>query len=226
VYHLEPLPDANLTIPANDNQQIQRLADGKIILTVRPVATPVGVTFPYKGDNEAALKALEPTAFVQSDQKVIIDLARRAVGRTNDAAEAISRIEAFVADYVEDKNLSVGYASAVEVASSRQGDCSEHAVLTAALCRAVGIPAQVVTGLAYVEEWMTVQNGFGGHAWTQAYVGDKWIGLDAAFRGTGRGGYDAGHIALAAGNGDPGDFFSLVTSMGQFKIDRVEVRKR
>jgi hypothetical protein len=225
-YHLEPLPEAKLMIPPNDNQHIEKFDDGKLILTVKPVAAPLGVTFPYKGDNEAALKALEPTPFVQSDNKVIIDLAQRAVGSTKDTAEAISKIEAFVADYVEDKNFSVGYASAAEVAVSKQGDCSEHAVLAAALCRAVGIPAQVVSGLAYVEEWGTFQNGFGGHAWTQAYVGDKWIGLDAAFRGTGRGGYDAGHIALAAGNGDPGDFFSLVTSMGQFEIGRIEVKKR
>jgi transglutaminase-like putative cysteine protease len=148
------------------------------------------------------------------------------VGRTSDAAEAISRIEAFVADYVEDKNLSVGYASAAEVVASKQGDCTEHAVLAAALCRAVGIPAQVVTGLAYVEEWGTVMNGFGGHAWARAYVGGKWIGIDAAFRGTGRGGYDAGHITLAAGSGNPEDFLNLIGTMGQFKIDRVEVKRR
>jgi len=225
-YHLDPLPDAKLTIPPNDNQQVQKFDDGKVIMTVKPVIPPPGATFPYKGDDAAALEALEPTPFVQSDHKMIIELARRAVGGTKDAAEAINKIEAFVADYVEDKNLSVGYASAVEVASSRQGDCTEHAVLAAALCRAVGIPAQVVTGLAYVDGWRNVENGFGGHAWTQAYVGDKWVGIDAAFKGADLGGYDAGHIALAAGNGDPGDFFSLVTSMGQFKIEKVIIKKR
>ncbi|MBA7610549.1 hypothetical protein ES703_17760 [subsurface metagenome] len=221
-YLWDPLPDAKLTIPPNDNQQVQHLDDGKVIMTVKPVAAPAGVTFPYKGDDEAALEALKPTPFVQSDHKTIIELARRAVGDTSDAAEAARRIEAFVADYVEDKNLSVGYASAVEVASSKQGDCTEHAVLATAMCRAVGIPAQVVTGLAYVSQWHTLQNGFGGHAWVQVYIGDKWIGLDAAFRG----GYDAGHIALAAGNGNPGDFFSLVTTMGQFKIEKMIVKKR
>jgi len=225
-YHLSPNQTDSFIIPPNDNQQVQQFDDGKVIMTVEPVVAPTGVRFPYKGDDEAALEALEPTQFVQSDHKTIIELARRAVGDTDDAAEAIKRIEAFVGDYVEDKNLSVGYASAVEVASSKQGDCTEHAVLAAAMCRAVGIPAQVVTGLAYVEEWRSVENGFGGHAWTQAYVGDKWIGLDAAFKNAGFGGYDAGHIALAAGNGDPGDFFSLVTTMGQFKIEKVIVKKR
>ena len=226
-YHLSPIQEtADLNIPSGDNQRVQRLSNGNLILTVEPVAAPKGVSFPYKGSDPEALEALEPSRYVESDQKVIIDLAKRAVGRASDAAEAARRIEAFVAGYVEDKNLSVGYASAVEVASSKQGDCTEHAVLTAALCRAVGIPAQVVTGLAYVEEWSTVVNGFGGHAWAKAYIGGKWIGLDAAFRGTGRGGYDAGHIALAAGGGNPEDFLNLIGTMGQFKIDRVEVKKR
>ena len=226
-YHLSPIQEmADLKIPSGDNQRVQRLSNGNLILTIEPVVAPKGVSFPYKGSDPEALEALKASRYVESDQKIIIDLAKRAVGRTSDAAEAISKIEAFVADYVEDKNLSVGYASAVEVASSKQGDCTEHAVLTAALCRAVGIPSQVVTGLAYVEEWSTVVNGFGGHAWAQAYVGDKWVGIDAAFKGTGRGGYDVGHIALAAGSGNPEDFLNLIGTMGQFKIDRVEVTKR
>jgi len=84
----------------------------------------------------------------------------------------------------------------------------------------------VVTGLAYVSQWSTFQNGFGGHAWVQVYIGDKWVGLDAAFRGTGRGGYDAGHIALAVGSGNPEDFLNLINTMGQFKIEKVTINKR
>ena len=218
-YYLSPTnKEADLKIPSTDNQRVQRLSNGNLILTVEPIVAPKGVSFPYKGSDREALEALKPSRYVESDQKVIIDLARRAVGRTSDAAEAARRIEAFVADYVSDKSLSVGYASAAEVAVSKQGDCSEHAVLAAALCRAVGIPAQVVTGLAYVEQWRTVQNGFGGHAWTQAYIGGKWIGIDAAFRGAGLGGYDAGHIALAVGSGNPEDFINLINTMGQFTI--------
>jgi transglutaminase-like putative cysteine protease len=129
-----------------------------------------------------------------------------------------------VANYIDNKSLSVGYASAAEVAVSRQGDCSEFAVLTAAMCRAVGIPAQVVVGVAYVEAFSGLQDGFGPHAWAQAYVGGKWVGLDSAFKSSGLGGYDAGHIALAIGNGDPADFFALVNTIGQFKIEKVIVK--
>lgn len=215
---------AKLTIPSNDNQKVEHL-NNKVIVTVEPVSAPTGVNFPYTGSDQKILEATKPTRFLQSDQKEIIELARSTVGRTKDAAEAISKIEAFVGNYIENTSLSVGYASAAEVAASRQGDCSEFAVLTAAMCRAVGIPAQVVVGIAYVEDFAGLQ-GFGGHAWNQAYVGGKWVGLDAAFKGTGRGGYDAGHIALAAGGGEPADFLNMASILGQFKIEKVTVSRR
>jgi len=215
---------AEFMIPSNDNQKVQKLPDGDVIITVKPVVAPAGTGFPYKGNDTAILEAIEPTRFLQSNDEQIVKLARRAVGRTKDAAEAAKKIEAFVAGYINNTSLSVGYASASEVAQSKQGDCTEFAVLTAALCRAVGIPAQVVAGIAYVDDFAGMR-GFGGHAWTQAYIGGKWIGLDAAFKGTGRGGYDAGHIALATGNGEPGDFLNLATTLGRFKIEKVTVNK-
>jgi transglutaminase-like putative cysteine protease len=209
-------------VPSTDNQSVRSKKDGSVVVTVKPSAAPAGVRFPYKSRDKTILEATKPNRFLQSDHKEVIALARRAIGQTKDAAEAVKRIEAFVGDYVENRSLSVGYASAAEVAASRQGDCSEFSVLTSAMCRAVGIPARMVVGVAYVEDFAGLQ-GFGPHAWTQAYVGNKWVGLDAAFKGTGRGGYDAGHIALAVGDGEPRDFFNLITALGQFKIDRVTV---
>ena len=230
-YTLNPGKGADFTIPTTDNQTAQRLPDGKISLTIKPVTVSSGGTLPYQGNDPKLLEAIKPTRFLQSDDKRIVELARQAVGDAKDATQAARKIESFVARYIDNKSMSVGYASAIEVAESRQGDCSEFAVLTAALCRAVGIPAQVVVGIAYVKDFAGLQ-GFGGHAWAQAYVGadakgasGKWIGLDAAFKSGGRGGYDPGHIALAVGNGDPGDFFNMATSLGQFKIERIEVER-
>jgi hypothetical protein len=229
-YTLAPVAGAKLSFPSTDNQKPRASADGRIRLTVEP-ASATGGAFPYKGDDPALLEAIKPTRFLQSDRPEIVALANKAIGGTKDSVEAARRIEDFVSQYVENRSLSVGYASAAEVAESRKGDCSEFAVLTAALCRAVGIPAQVCVGVAYVDDFGGIQ-GFGGHAWAQAYVGadkqgrgGKWVGLDAAFKSSGRGGYDAGHIALAVGNGDPGDFFNMATTLGQFKVDKIEVRR-
>ena len=153
-YHISPTDKtATLTIPSNDNQIVKAGESGSVIITVKPVTAPAGVQFPYRGTDKTILDAMKPARFLQSDNKEITDLARRAVGNTKDAAEAVRRIEAFVASYIENKDLSIGYASAAEVAASRQGDCSEHAVLVAAMCRAAGIPAQVVSGIAYVKNW-------------------------------------------------------------------------
>jgi hypothetical protein len=225
-YYLSPMKDANLIIPSGDNQKVQRGENGRVVVTVKPVAAPAGAKFPYKGKDSAILEAIKPTRFVQSDRKEIIELAHRAIGNSKDAAEAARKIEAFVAGFVEHKSLSVGYASAAEVAASRQGDCSEFAVLTAAMCRAVGIPAQVVVGIAYVKNYAGLQDRFGGHAWVQAYIGGKWIGLDAAFKSAALGGYDPGHIALSVGNGNPEDFLNLVSTIGRFKIEKVIVNER
>lgn len=227
-YHLKPKGTEPITaenFPSGHNQTAGDAAAGDIILTVHPAEPPSGVTIPYSGTDESLLEALKPTSFLQCEDPTVVKLAKQAVGDTKDAAEAVRKIETFVADYMTEADLSVGYASAAEVAASKQGDCSEFAVLTAAMCRAVGIPAQVVVGVAYVDDFRGIQ-GFGGHAWAQAHIGDKWIGLDAAFKSSGRGGYDAGHIALAAGNGEPTDFFNLATTLGRFDITEAEIKRK
>ena len=224
-YLLSPTADTNdLTIPANDNQKVKHKDGNKIMVTVEPIIAPVGEKFPYKGKDKKILEAMESNRFLQSDYKEIVNLARLAVKDTKDAAEAARRIESFAADYMENKSLSVGYATAVDVARSKEGDCTEFAVLTAAMCRAVGIPAQVIVGIVYVKNFAGLQDRFGGHAWVQAYIGGesgKWIGLDAAFKSSGLGGYGPGHIALAITNGEPAEFLNLASTLGRFKIDKV-----
>jgi hypothetical protein len=223
VYHLMPTgEEVELTIPSSDNQSVRHIEGGEIIVTVKPAVAKAGARFPYDGEDGGILDAMKPTRFLQSDNSSIIGLAKRAVGDTKDAAEAVKKIEAFVYEYIERRSLSVGYASAAEVAASREGDCSEFAVLTVAMCRAVGIPARVVFGLVYTEDFAGRANVFVGHAWAEAYVGDKWIGLDATKRA---GGFGPGHLALATGNGEPIDFFGMVSTLGYFDIKDVVIER-
>lgn len=221
VYTLSPIGNAKLEIPSHNSQIVKKLADGKFTVEVKPIAAKKGVKFPYKGKDAEIVKSLESTQYLQSDNEAVVKLAKDAVGDSTDAAEAAGKIESFVAGYINEKDLSVGYASAMEVAASRQGDCTEHAVLMAAMCRAVGIPSRVVFGLVYAEEFLGKKDIFGGHAWTQAYIGDKWINFDAT---RAPGGYSVGHIILATGSGDPGDFFGMVNTLGYFKIDKAVIK--
>jgi len=81
------------------------------------------------------------------------------------------------------------FGRASEVARSREGDCTEHAVLLAALCRARGIPARVAMGLVHSE----AAGGFAYHMWTECWLGGRWMPLDATL---GQGGIGAAHLKL------------------------------
>lgn len=221
-YTIKPTGSKPVIIPESMSQSV-KTDQNTVDVTVHRIHPPADVPFPYKGDDPELQKALTSNDYIQSSDEKIIDLAKNAVGDATDAATAASRIEAFVDGYIKKKDLSVGYASAAEVARNRQGDCSEHAVLTAAMCRAVGIPARIVCGVVYADSFLSKQSIFGGHMWTEAYLGDSWYGLDATRSEQQRVG--PGHIALVYGNGEPTDFFGLVNTLGYFKIEKITVNK-
>lgn len=155
----------------------------------------------------------EPSAWVQSDSVLLKDLARRATDGAESDLARMRKAEDFVREYIFGKTLSVGYASALEVATTRQGDCTEHALLLTAIARASGIPARVATGLAYVPGFGDRSHVFVPHAWTEAYIDGRWQGFDAALNG-----FDAGHVALAVGDGDPVRYFAGVALLGRLQI--------
>jgi hypothetical protein len=145
---------------------------------------------------------LQPSAYLESASPIIRRLAKDAVDGETNPVVAAHRIEKFVELYITKKDLNVGFASAEETAKSREGDCTEHAVLCAALGRAVGLPTRCVLGLGYIppgEIEPTISNAvdtktgiFGFHMWAEACIGpDRWVPMDAAL-----GGFDIGHIAI------------------------------
>ncbi|MHC4563616.1 MAG: transglutaminase-like domain-containing protein [Planctomycetota bacterium] len=215
VYHLTPREGKTMRLPSDTAQSAAVDDSGDITVAIRPTAAPDGIAIPYHGDDEAGLEALKPSQYVQSDNEAIVALARKAVGDAKDAATTAKRLEAFVREYVSGKSLSVGYASAVEVAESRQGDCTEHAVLLAALCRAIGIPADVVQGIVYIDTFAGRSDVFVGHQWVRVLIGEKWVHLDAALSG-----YDSGHIMLSSADG-PGEFMQVLGVFGAFEIKQI-----
>ena len=189
-------------------QQVRELGPGRFSIRIDPKAR-----WP---ESEVLALYKEPSAWVQSDSPVIKDLAKRAAGDAADDQARMTHAEAFVRQYIFGKTLSVGYASALEVATTRQGDCTEHALLLTAIARALDIPARVATGLAYVPSFGDRDDVFVPHAWTEVYLDGRWQGFDAALNG-----FDSGHIALAVGDGDPVRYFAGVALLGRLQIDRV-----
>ncbi len=123
---------------------------------------------------------LKATATLNIDDDAVKKMAAEAAGDEKRPYHLADRLRRYVSEKIEDKNLNVGFATASEVCRELQGDCTEHAVLLAALGRARGLPSRVVVGLVYVPEMGGARHVFGFHMWTQFYIEGQWIDFDAA----------------------------------------------
>jgi len=130
---------------------------------------------------------------IQSDDPQIVAMAAKAVPPSDDSWKTAVALEQYVSRTIKKKNFSQAFATAAEVAQSLEGDCTEHAVLLAALCRARKIPARVAFGLVYYPP----QQGFAYHMWNEVWIADRWVALDGTL---GLGGIGADHIKLGDSN--------------------------
>ena len=161
--------------------------------------------------------ARRPTAWLQSDDLDIKQAALRQVKGKIGAQAQMDALAAFVGTHISDSNLTTAYASAKEAFTSKTGDCTEHALLLAAMGRAAGIPTRVVGGLAYTPNYLGQKDIFVPHAWMQAFIDGRWQSFDAAL-----GRFDSGHIALAITDGDPSSAFVGATLLGNVVIDAID----
>jgi len=127
---------------------------------------------------------LNANLMINTADPQLVELAKRAAGGESEPFALGDKLRRFVTDYVTSKTLNVGFATASEVCRTKEGDCSEHAVLLAALGRLNKLPSRIVVGLAYVPSFSNQKDIFGYHAWTQFYVDRRWVDFDAALRET------------------------------------------
>jgi hypothetical protein len=131
----------------------------------------------------------QPNSIVQSDDPAVVKLAAEAAGDEKDPWRTAVKLEGFVKRLIKSKNFTLALATAAEVARQPEGDCTEHAVLLAALARARGLPARAAMGLVYLADGQQ----FAYHMWTEIYCEGRWIPLDGTL---GQGGIGAAHLKL------------------------------
>lgn len=167
-------------------------------------------------------KFLKSTSFCQSDDPEIQEVADEIVGQERNSWRAAKKIAEWIRDEMT-PNYDVGFATAKEILKNREGDCSEHTVLTVSLCRAAGIPARAAVGIMYA------QGIFAYHMWPEVYVG-RWIGLDAKWLAVDRksGEYytDATHIKFGVSLLDENIFKEMAQAIsdiiGNLKIEIID----
>ena len=181
---LQWLPEATLRWsgpgPQDLPQDDQQVRLGPNLYRVRKAAGPSpaeAAEKPVKGTATAEdAPFLAPTPLVQFQAPEFNALVARldpppSAGRW----ELARRVASFVFEWIGRKDMTVGFASALEVARNSRGDCTEHSVLAVALLRKLGIPARGVVG------WVGLGEVMGLHFWVEVKVGRRWIPLDPTF---------------------------------------------
>ena len=163
-----------------------------------------------------------PNAIVQSDDEQVLAMARKISPGEKEHQRLAVALEKHVYRAIQKKDFSKVFATAADVAENPQGDCTEHAVLLTALARARGLPARVAVGLVY----SPALEGFGYHMWSEVWIKDRWLSLDATL-GEGRVGNS--HIKLAdsdlKGGGPYSAFLPVFRLLGRLKIEVIEVKE-
>jgi transglutaminase-like putative cysteine protease len=138
---------------------------------------PLARRFATAAEAEIAERYVEPELHIESANAQIIDLANELAEGKDTACE---KVRAFY-DYVGD-NLTYTFNGANWGAQAALGDmgadCTEFASLMIALCRASGIPARYIEGLAVPGE-ETKDSARTEHAWLEVYLpGNGWVPMD------------------------------------------------
>jgi transglutaminase-like putative cysteine protease len=202
-------------LPATGEQRAQREDDAVVVSVCsdcgdEPAPTP-----------DALQRYLRPNAWVRSDDRAVRAFAR-AHARGLSVRTRMRTLTAAVRAHMSGPIDFRHYDDAATALRNRGGDCTEFAVLLAASARALGIPARIAHGISYSGRMSGVPHVFAPHAWVQAWDGTRWTSYDAAL-----GRFDAGHIALLVGDGDPGVAAALNGTLRDLRVvDAVGVRDR
>jgi len=230
-YRLKAAGDALHDLPETGMQHVIKKGGGFVELSVSRQKhtsdqSEIGNRKSAIGNSDLTVY-LEPNLMMNIKDPKLIELAKEAGKGENDPYKLADNLRRFVTDYIKTKSLNIGFATASEVARTKEGDCSEHSVLLAALARINGLPSRVAVGIAYVPFFGNADDIFGYHMWTQVYIDGKWIDIDAALRETD---CSPARIAFAVSslrNAGVADIsFPLMTKLGAVELEILDVKAR
>ena len=171
------------------NQGRQRTRGGILEIKKEFLPSEPLPALPFHGVPDEVAPFLNAEFNIESDEPQLLEAAGKILGDTRDPLSAASKLLGWVYRNIEKKPV-LSIPSALEVLSTRVGDCNEHAVLLTALLRAAGIPARLCVGLVYS------RNMFYYHAWVEAWLGE-WISMDPILNQMPA---DASHLKWIEGN--------------------------
>lgn len=155
-------------IPASSGQSTKSI-------TARRTAVISGTSGESKSQSESdSATFLEATPTIESKFKPLADLADEWAGDAASPQAIASRLTKALHREFEHEPKIDAYAATVELLAEKSGNSLEHAGLLAAMLRHKAIPARVASGMLASAKDKRVHL----HAWTEALIDGKWVGLD------------------------------------------------
>ena len=207
-------------LPSVGMQKATSNEDGSATLVVNLEA-------PIRATKEELVNAnyLSASSICDGTDEAVIAIAVDALAALPEDASDNNKALALrskVHSYIDEKNMSTAFASASQTARSKEGDCTEHAVLLCGVLRAAEIPSRGVMGMVYVPSFGGPNGVFGWHMWSQALIDGKWVDLDATLQTP----YSVGHIATITSSLADEDFAAemvgIITIIGNLEVEIVD----
>ncbi len=215
---LKGVENAKTAFVTDERQEIRNLKEEEFDLVVRGSSAPDPKAKP---NQDLPAEYLKSNHFLTSDDDKVKAHAKQAAGTETDPWKKSLKIESWVHQNLKNKNYSEAFATAGEVARKLEGDCTEHSVLAAAMCRAAGVPARTAVGLVYVPD----DRAMCFHMWIEVWINGQWYPLDASL-GLGRVGPT--HVKIADAHWNDTQSFTpllpVVRVLGKLHMDVVSVK--
>jgi hypothetical protein len=207
--HPEP---AHETVEREDGRSVELVwtdpPAGELSYSITVTVDRHSFDTPIESDERGSAKKLLVPGPLTKPDAAVKKQARKLAEDASSDLEAALRIALWIHDNVEyDPHYSQDKKdkTVAKVMEVRRGTCDELSHLFIAMCRAVGIPAREVSGLAFTGE------SWGFHSWSEIRLGDRWVPVDATNAQVGF--VDALHVAFARDR-DDAKFSQGIQSVG------------
>jgi hypothetical protein len=212
--------DAASAFAQDARQKVKKARGETFELHVQASRGPV----PLEEEGKVPDEYLKSCFFINCADERVREHARAAVAAETDPWKKALRIETWVHKNMRFTN-DEAMATADHVARTLEGDCSEYAMLAAAMCRAEDVPSRTALGLIYAD----TEKGpaFAFHMWAEVWVRGQWVPIDGTL---GRGFVGATHIKITDQSWHDmralTPLLPLARVVGKVKIDVVSVGGR
>jgi transglutaminase-like putative cysteine protease len=123
----------------------------------------------------SVLQYIYPSRYCQSDR--LLDVARQEFGRLLPGYDRVEAIRAWVQERTRfQPGSSHPGTSALDTYQCATGVCRDYAHLMISMCRALNIPARLVTGIDYGADPALGPTDF--HCYVEAFLGERWYIFD------------------------------------------------